>query len=62
MFEPKTAFRFRIEMLEGQKMRQVDADTFGVKDGWLVFYRGDGEYWRTRTDVVVSMETVKGAA
>lgn len=56
-------YRFRIEMRTGQDMREVNADSHGQTDDWLIFYRnrpqggGPVEYWRVRMDVVASMET-----
>lgn len=54
---------YRLEMLHGQDMRTVQADTFVIHENWLVFHRrpamgGSREYWRTRIDCVVSVETV----
>jgi hypothetical protein len=52
-----TDFTFLVEMGAGQPRRQVDADSFAVREGWLVFYRNGEEYWRANTAVVTSMET-----
>lgn len=59
-------FRFRVEMNQGQDMREVMADCFdsASNPGWIVFYRcppsgGRVEYWRARIDCVVSMETAR---
>lgn len=54
---------YHLEMKEGQPSRHVDADHWRANDGWMVFYRkhpqgGIQEYWRVRTDCVVSVETV----
>ena len=57
-----TKFQFKVEMKFGQDQRIVDADSFSAEGDWLVFFRnpargGKEEYWRTRLDCVVSMET-----
>ncbi|ASK88479.1 hypothetical protein SPHFLASMR4Y_01732 [Sphingorhabdus sp. SMR4y] len=55
-------YTFRIQMNVGQDMRHVEADGYKQEDPWLIFYRkpaegGTSEYWRVKTDCVVSMET-----
>jgi hypothetical protein len=50
-------FTFKVEMVEGQPQRQVDADNFREESGWLIFFRRGVEYWRANTAKVVSMET-----
>lgn len=55
-------FTFFLEMSQGQSRREVGADEWAEKDGWLVFYRtpptgGKLEYWRVRTEYIISMET-----
>lgn len=62
MTDNRYQHRFNIEMRVGQDMRQVDADSFGQAEDWLIFYRkrpqgGSHEYWRVRLADVVSMET-----
>lgn len=57
-----TEFIFRLEMLVGQATREVPADRWSHKDGWLIFERkqatgGSVEYWRVRLDHVISIET-----
>ncbi len=54
-------FQFRVEMRVGQGMREVDADAFSETGAWFIFYRepprgGREEYWRVRSEDVVSME------
>lgn len=57
-------FKYRIEMRAGQDLRFIDADSYGCVEGWIIFYRkapqgGPGkEFWRVKTDDVVSLETI----
>lgn len=55
-------FTYRVEMLHGQDIRVVEADSFMQVDGWIIFSRaraigGMAEYWRAKLDCVVAMET-----
>lgn len=58
-------FTYRVEMSIGQDMREVDADSYMLLDGWIVFSRkppqgGSAEYWRVKDEHVVSIETKVG--
>lgn len=58
--------QYRLEMVAADPTRQIDADSFGQADDWLIFYRkppeggSQLEYWRVRLSAVISMETRRG--
>lgn len=56
-------FQYRLEVMHGQDIRIVDADSVAVNEEWMMFYRANPqggsaiEYWRVRKDLVACMET-----
>lgn len=50
-------FTFRVEVISGQDMRIVEADSYHADDYWVRFYRCGSEYWIINRNQVVSMET-----